>query len=323
MKLYVATRVVSGLIVVAAIVVVMFFLMRLLPGDPIKALVGDFPAPPEYVEEIRRRFGLDRPLLEQFTLYVGQLLQGNLGYSFLHGEAVLPMLLRRAAFSMALIIPSLIIANVIGVALAVAAARRAGTAADAGIRSLSLLAFSIPVFWMAQMLIVVFAIQLRILPAQGVTSPGGHNDLFALLTDVLAHSIMPVFVVSTHFVALVAIVGRASVLDALQENFVLTARAKGLSPNRVLWRHVLPAAAGPIVTVIGYQWGQALTGTILAEAVFAWPGLGSAFVSAIASRDHPVLLGIFLLASISVVVANLIADLVHAKIDPRIRTAAT
>lgn len=321
MRSYVISRIGWGALVVAAIVAVTFFITHILPGDPIQALVGDYPAPQAFVDQVRHQYGLDRPLPVQFVLYVTQLAQGNLGYSFAGQQAVLPLVLNRALLTLLLMIPSLVIASVLGVVLAVSAARRAGTAYDAAIAAISLFGYSVPVFWLAQVLIVLFAITFSLLPAQGMTSVFGSTTALATAVDVVRHAVLPVFSLVIYYLATVARVGRSSVYDALQQDFVLTARAKGLSMRRVMWTHVLPSAMGPIMTVIGYQFAYALTGAILVETVFAWPGLGSLFVASISKRDEPVLEGIFLLAAVSVVVVNLVTDIVHTIADPRVRAA--
>jgi peptide/nickel transport system permease protein len=323
MRSYIASRLGWGALVVGAIVVVTFFITHGLPGDPVQALVGDYPAPQAFVDEVRAQYGLDRPLPVQFLLYIEQLVQGNLGYSFAGQQAVLPLILGRALFTLLLMIPSLVIASVLGVVLAVAAARRAGTAYDAAIAGVSLFGYSVPVFWLGQVLIVLFAITFSVLPAQGMTSSFGSSTAAGVVVDVLRHSVLPVFSLVIYYIATVARVGRSSVYDALQQDFVLTARAKGLSMRRVMWTHVLPSAMGPIITVVGYQFAYALTGAILVETVFAWPGIGTLFVASISKRDQPVLEGIFLLAALSVVAVNLLTDIVHTLADPRVRASVS
>jgi peptide/nickel transport system permease protein len=189
---------------------------------------------------------------------------------------------------------------------------------DHGITALSLFGYSVPIFWLGQIFIVVFAIDLRLLPAQGITSLRAPSTGVGAVFDVLWHLVLPLFSVMIYYIAIVARVARASVLEALHQDFVLTARAKGLTSRYVLWRHVLPNALIPVITVIGYSFGSSLTGAILVETVFAWPGLGSLFVTAITNRDYPVLEGILLFAGVMVVGANLLTDLLYALIDPRI-----
>jgi peptide/nickel transport system permease protein len=216
-------------------------------------------------------------------------------------------------------LPALAVASVIGVMLGVAAAPRAGSAGDSAITAISLFGYSVPVFWLGQLLVIVFAIRLGLLPAEGMYSTREEYTGFDAVLDVLRHLVLPAFSVTIFYVAVVARVARASVLEALNCDYVLTARAKGLSRRYVLWRHILPNAMLPVVTVIGYNFGYALTGAILVETVFGWPGLGSLFITSITNRDYPVLQGIFLLVSVSVVLTNLLTDIVYACLDPRVR----
>lgn len=319
---YVTKRLGWALATVLAILVINFLVIHLTPGDPIQALVGDFPAPPEYIAQVRREFGLDEPLFVQLWLYLVNLAQGNLGYSFVYRQPVLGLILGRAPNTLLLMIPALVFATLIGVVLALAAAPRAGGAADSGLTAISLFGYSVPVFWLAQVLIVALAVGLGWFPTQGMISLRAPPTGLGYLTDLLWHLVLPVACVMTYFIAVVARVARASVLQALHEDYVLTAQAKGLTRRRILWRHILPNALIPVVTIIGYNFGYSLTGAILVESVFAWPGLGGLFISSIANRDYPVLQGIFLFSGTLVVLANLVTDLLYTVIDPRVRYAS-
>ena len=301
------------------ILVVNFLVIHLAPGDPVQALVGDFPAPPGYLEQIRHDFGLDQSLWVQLVRYGQNLLQGHLGYSFANRQPVLDLILARAGTTLILMIPGLIAASVLGVVLALAAAPRAGSAFDSGITALSLFGYSVPIFWLGQLLVILFAVDLGWLPAQGMMSLRGNATGWGHVRDVAWHLVLPAFSITIFFVAVVARVARASIVGVLSEDVITTAMAKGLSRRAILWRHVLPNAMIPVVTVIGYSFGYSLTGAILVETVFAWPGLGSLFVASIGNRDYPVLQGILLLSAIMVVLANLATDLVYALLDPRVR----
>src|SRR5690349_9316092 len=305
--------------ILIVILIVNFLIIHLAPGDPVQALVGDFPAPPGYLEQIRHDFGLDQSLWVQLVRYGQNLLQGRLGFSFANRQPVLSLLLARAGTTLILMIPGLVAASVLGVVLALAAAPRAGTAFDSGITALSLFGYSVPIFWLGQLLVILFAVDLGWLPAQGMTSLRGSATGWAYVRDVAWHLVLPAFSITIFFVAVVARVARASIVGVLSEDFITTAMAKGLSRRTILWRHVLPNAMIPVVTVIGYSFGYSLTGAILVETVFAWPGLGSLFVASIGNRDYPVLQGILLLSAVMVVLANLATDLVYALLDPRVR----
>lgn len=318
---YILSRLAWAGPIVLAIVVTTFLIIHIVPGDPIQALVGDFPSPPGYIEQVRKDFGLDQPISTQLWLYLGNLAQGNLGYSFSNRQPVLDLVLDRSRYTLLVMIPALSFAALLGVVMALAAAPRAGGFFDSGITALSVVGFSIPIFWLGQLLVIAFAIQLPWLPAQGMVSARLSLEGWAYARDVLWHMVLPVFSVTIFYVAIVSRVARASVLEALSQDFVLTARAKGLSRREVLWRHVLPNAMIPVITVIGYNFGHSLTGAILVETVFAWPGLGNLFITSIGNRDYPVLLGIFLVTALAVVVANLITDILYAVLDPRVRSS--
>lgn len=311
---YIVWRTFWGLVMVLGLVIVDFLITHLLPGDPIDALVGNFPAPPDYIARVRHDFGLDQSLLAQLGHFLVNLAQGNFGFSFVNREPVLPLILDHASTTLILMLPSLVLATLAGLALAVAATSQRGRAIDSLLTGVSLAGHSIPVFWLAQILIVVFAIKLQWLPAQGMRSIRTSEPLL----DLLRHLVLPAFCITIYYVAVVARVARASMLEILHQDFILTARAKGISRRAVLWRHVLRNAAVPVITVVGYNFGTSLTGAILTETVFAWPGLGELFINSIANRDYPVLSGTFLLASITVVTANVVTDAMYAIADPRI-----
>jgi peptide/nickel transport system permease protein len=319
MTSFILWRVVLAIPVIFAVLVVSFFLTHIVPGDPVTALVGDYPAPAEYVEQVRRNFGLDRPLPVQFGLYMKHLLQGDLGYSFANQQPVLSLVLQRAGKTLLLMIPALVLASAGGILLGLLAATRRSRLADVALTSMSMLGYSMPVFWLGQILIIVFAVELQWLPAQGMLSVRGVASGWPQIQDFVAHWILPGFAATLFYAAVVARVARASVLEALNQDFVTTAEAKGLARWQVLGKHVLPNALMPVISIIGYNFGNAITGTILIEAVFAWPGLGGLFVSAIGARDYPVLEGIFLIAAVTVILANLLTDLVYVLIDPRVR----
>src|SRR5215471_8240350 len=312
MRHYLLMRLAWAIPTIVAIAILNFLIVHLAPGDPTQALVGDFPTPPGYVEQIRHDYGLDQPLPVQLWRYVGNLAHGNLGFSFANHRDVLTLILERTRFTLLLVLPALALAALLGIVVALAASPRAGTVTDYGITALSLFGYSVPIFWLGKIFIVVFAIDLRLLPAQGMTSLRAPSIGAGAVLDVLWHLVLPLFSVTIYYVAIVARVARASVLEALHQDFVLTARAKGLTSRRVLWRNVLPNALIPVITVIGYSFGSSLTGAILVETVFAWPGLGSLFITAITNRDYPVLEGILLFAGVMVVLANLLTDLLYA-----------
>ena len=321
MRNYLLSRIGWGLLIILCILVLNFLIVHMVPGDPIQALLGDFPVPPGYAEQIRAEFGLDQPISTQLGLYLLNLLQGNLGFSFANRMPVLDLIVARLGPTLLLMLPALFFAAVLGVFMGVTAAPRAGSVQDSALTALSLFGYSVPIFWLGQMLVIVFAIQLGWLPAQGMKSMRDDHEGWAAVWSLMRHLALPGFSVMIFYIAIVSRVARASVAEALHHDYVLTAKAKGLSGRTILWKHVLPNAIIPVVTVIGYNFGHSLTGAILVETVFAWPGIGSLFITSITNRDYPVLQGIFLLAAVSVVVINILTDLLYAVLDPRVRTS--
>lgn len=318
---YLLSRLAWGALIVLAILVLNFLIVHMVPGDPLDALLGDFPVPPAYAAQIRADFGLDKPLSTQLGLYLTNLLQGHLGFSFANRMPVLDLILNRLGPTMLLMFPALLCATALGVLLGVTAAPRAGSAQDSAITAISLFGYSVPVFWLGQMLIFVFAIRLGWLPAQGMVSVRDQYTGLPAAFDVIRHLVLPAFCVTIFYIAIIARVARASVAEALHHDYVLTAKAKGLSRRRILWTHVLPNAIIPVITVVGYNFGLSVTGAILVETVFAWPGIGSLFIASITNRDYPVLQGIFLLTAVFVVAVNIITDLLYAFVDPRVRSS--
>jgi len=317
---FLISRIVIAIPVVLAIVAISFLLLRLVPGDPVTALIGEYPAPPEYIDKIRQDFGLNQSLAMQFWLFISHLMKGDLGFSFANRQEVTALLAERAGRTLMLMIPGLVCSSVLGIALALIGARKPGGAVDTFITTFSLISYSTPIFWFGQLLIIVFAVSLQWLPAQGMLSLRNFGaGPLATAWDFVLHWLMPGIAITLFYGGIVARVARASLREALGQDFMSTALAKGLSEREALRIHALPNAMVPIASVIGYNFGHALTGTIMVEAVFGWPGLGGLFLTSISSRDYPVLQGIFLLAAMTVVIANLVTDIVYGLIDPRIR----
>lgn len=315
---YVVRRLLQAIPLLLGVVVVNFTIIQLAPGDPVNALVGDFPAPEEYVRQVRKDFGLDRSKPEQLWAYLANLARGNLGFSFANRQPVLAVIGERIPATALLTLTALVFAAVAGVALGVLSARRPYSWLDNVTSAVALVGFSLPVFWLAQILIIAFALWLGWLPAQGMESLREPQQGLGRVLDVGAHLLLPALALSARFLAINSRITRASMLEVLGRDFVTTARAKGLGEGRVLTRHALPNAMLPVVTIIGYNFGFALAGSALVETVFGWPGIGRLLYDSIAARDYPVLLGIFLVVASCVVVANLITDVLYAWLDPRI-----
>ena len=315
---YVARRLLQALPLIGLLLVVNFVLIHAAPGDPITYLAGQS-GDPAYFAEMRARYGLDRPIPEQLGLYLTNVLRGELGYSFAYSQPVLQVVLGRLPATLLLMLTALTLATALGLWLGVLAARRAETALDHAIAAFTLVGYSVPAFFLGQLLIIVFAAGLGLLPVQGMTTARGGYSGLAYGLDVLRHLVLPAATLGLLQLALIVRLTRAGLLEALGQDYVRTARAKGLNRSAVLYRHALRNALLPIVTVVGGHVGTVLTGAVLTEIVFAWPGLGRLLFDATLSRDYPLLMAIFLLLSISVILANLVTDLVYVVIDPRVR----
>ena len=319
---FVLRRLLHAVPLLVAVVVLNFLLIALTPGDPITLLVGDFPAPPEYIEQMRREFGLDQPVWVQMLRYLGKVLRGDFGYSFANQQPVASLILERLGATLELTMSALAFASVAGIVCGVIAARSAARSRrgllDSAIQGAASAGYSIPDFWLGQLLILVFAIWLGWLPSQGNAPVRGSAPGFAGFVQHLSYLVLPAFALSLRYLTLIARITRAAMLEVMNADFILASRARGAGEWTVVVVHALRNAAAPVITVIGYNVGFVLAGSALIEAVFAWPGIGRLLYESISKRDYPVMLAILLMVSATVVVANLLTDIVHRLIDPRI-----
>jgi len=297
------TRLVSALVVVLGVCTLVFLLIHLVPGDPVEAMLGENAQVADR-EALRQALGLDRPLGEQYLAYLQRLARLDLGLSFQDRRPVAAILGERLPATLELTLAALGLALLLALPLGVLAARHRGSPLDSGAMGLSLVGISIPNFWLGPLLILVFSLWLGWTPVSGREGP--------------ASLILPALTLGTGMAAILARMVRGSILEVLGEDYVRTARAKGLSERRVLWGHALRNAWLPILTLIGLQLGGLLGGAVITETVFAWPGVGSLLVEAIQSRDYPVVQACVLLVSLSYVFVNTLTDLVYSWVDPRI-----
>jgi len=297
------TRLVSALVVVLGVCTLVFLLIHLVPGDPVEAMLGENAQVADR-EALRQALGLDRPLGEQYLAYLQRLARLDLGLSFQDRRPVAAILGERLPATLELTLAALGLALLLALPLGVLAARHRGSPLDSGAMGLSLVGISIPNFWLGPLLILVFSLWLGWTPVSGRVGP--------------ASLILPALTLGTGMAAILARMVRGSILEVLGEDYVRTARAKGLSERRVLWGHALRNAWLPILTLIGLQLGGLLGGAVITETVFAWPGVGSLLVEAIQSRDYPVVQACVLLVSLSYVFVNTLTDLVYGWVDPRI-----
>ncbi len=316
---YIAGRAVQAMPLLLGIIIVNFLLIALAPGDPVTVLLGEYPAPPEYVARLREQFGIDQPVLVRLGRYILNVLRGDLGFSFAYRLPVVRLVLERLGNTLILMGTAMTVAAVAGVLLGVAAARRPRSPLDTTATGASLIGYSIPEFWLGQLLVLLFAVTLAWLPAQGIRSTRETYSGLAAAADFARHLILPAAALSFRYIALIARITRASMLEVMHQDYILAARARGTGEGRVLWRHGMRNAATPVVTVIGYNFAFILAGSALVETVFGWPGIGRLIYDAILQRDTPVLLGVLLLVSATVVVVNLLTDIAYAYLDPRVR----
>ncbi len=311
-------RLLLAIPVVLGIVVLNFFLIHLAPGDAASVLAGESgAASPEYMEQLRHKFGLDRPLLAQFGVYLLNMAHLDLGYSFRNDSPVASLIVDRLWPTGLLMLTAFAAALAIGTLLGLVAATGRNSWRDGIISLLSLVAYATPGFWLGLMMIVVFAIRLGWLPTSGYDTVGADNEGWDEVWDVGRHLVMPAVALALFYLAVYARVMRASVLEQIGMDYVTTARAKGQTEARVMTGHVLRNALLPVVTMAGVQAGNLIGGSIVVETVFGWPGIGTLAFNALQSRDLNLLLGIFFVSACLVVVINLVVDLVYVGLDPR------
>lgn len=309
---YIARRLVATLPVMAMVAVVVFAILRLTPGDPAAIIAGDS-ATTEQLEQMRVHMGLDQPVHVQFLVWVLQLLRGDLGVSLISGIPVASIIGDRIGPTVALGTSIIVFSIIVAIPLGVIAAWRQGSGLDRAIMAFSVFGFSVPVFVIGYLLIMVFAITLDWLPVQG------YRPLAEGVWPFLQRLILPTLALSTAYIALIARITRTSVLEVMGEDFIRTARAKGLSETSVLKRHALPNSAVPIVTIIGVGVAALISGVVVTESVFNLPGLGRLVVEAVLARDYPVIQGLILFFSFVYIMINLVVDVLYTVFDPRIR----
>lgn len=315
---YVGWRLLQVVPTAAAILLIGFLLIHVAPGDPVVALAGQN-GDAEYYAFIRDKFGLDEPLPEQLATYASQVVQADLGTSYLQGRPVATIIAERIPATLLLSVTALVLSSVVGVALGSLAASRPHGLVDVATTGVTLAIYAAPVFWLGQLAILVFAAGLGWFPVQGMTSARSDSIGWAAALDVARHLALPALVLASQEIAPVFRLTRVGLIDELRSDHVRTAWAKGLRRRRVLVNHALRRPLVPVTTVIGGRAGHLLSGAIVTEIVFGWPGLGRLLLSSLQSRDTPVVLGIFLVVALFVVVANLATDLTYRWLDPRVR----
>lgn len=312
-------RLVISVPVLLGIVILNFLLVQLADGDAASVLAGEAGgAPPEYLAQLRQQFGLDQPLYIQLWRYITDMLTLDLGHSFRFGAPVLDVILERLGATLLLMGCAFTLSLLIGVLLGVVAATAVNTWKDQLISIIAVIAYATPLFWLGLMLILLFSVQLNWLPTSGMEDVVAFYEGWDRVIDIAHHLILPTLTLSLFYSAIYARMMRASMLEQRGMDYVITARAKGLSDKKITYRHVLRNALLPVVTMAGIQAGAMLGGSVVIEAVFAWPGLGQLAFQALFARDFSLLLGIFFLSACLVVLVNLLVDLIYMVLDPRI-----
>jgi peptide/nickel transport system permease protein len=304
MHRYLIRRLLLTIPVLLGVATLVFSLIHLIPGDPAQAMLGEGAAP-EDVAQLRERLGLDRPLLVQYGSFLQGLARGDLGVSLRNDQPVLQQILERMPATAELAFASMAVAVLIALPLGIIAAVWRGTMVDYGAMTLSLVGISVPNFWLGPLLAIVFAVELGWLPVGG--------------RGTLGHLVLPAATLGAALAAILARMTRASLLEELREPYVLAARAKGVSRTRAVLHHALRNSLIPIVTILGLQFGVVLTGAVITETIFAWPGIGRLLIQSISFRDYPTVQGCVLLIAVTYVGVNLITDLTYGLLDPRIR----
>ena len=318
---YIARRLVYGVVLLVGVLVLNFFLIHAAPGDPAQAIAGEMGgATAELLAQIRANYGLDQPLLTQLAIYLKHVAVGDLGKSYYFNQPVITLIAARVGPTILLVLAAQVIAITVGVAMGVLAARKPHGPMSNFVAIFSTIGYAAPVFWTGIMLIILFASVFPIFPVDGMTSARFSGGYFAYVGDVLYHLALPAFTLAIIFLAQYSRLSRASMIDVLGADYVRTARAKGVSETKVIFKHALRNAVLPIVTVAGLQFGNLISGALLVESVFNWPGMGRLAFDSVLRRDYPTLLGILFFSAVMVVVANLLTDLSYRFADPRIRT---
>jgi peptide/nickel transport system permease protein len=331
MKWYIIKRLLQIIPVILGVTLIAFALIHLAPGDPVRTMLGQH-ATQQEIDDIRAKYGLDQPLYVQYFIWLGDVLQGDLGRSILSHEQVTTEIGSRFPNTIELAIAAMIFAILIGVVAGIISATKQYSVADYSVMGIALFGISMPVFWLGIMLMMIFGVFLGWLPI------GGRIDLLipfqrvtgfmvidsiitgngAALISVLRHLILPAIALGTIPMAIIARTTRSSMLEILRQDFIRTERAKGLSERKVIYKHAIRNAMVPVVTVIGLNFGLLLSGAILTETVFSWPGVGRLVIDSVYARDYPLVIGCILVFALVFVIVNLITDLLYTYIDPRI-----
>lgn len=310
-----------AIITIFFVIVFNYFLFRVLPGDPMAMMMRSPKVSQEAIENMRAMFGLNEPWYTQFFIYMKNLIQGDMGISFLYKKDVWEVIASRIFPTVILLFLAEAAAIVSGILLGILAARKRGTRLDVSALGFSLITYSMPTFWLGMILIVICSVNLRLFPTSGMMSAGETLSANAAsIADLGVHLVLPVLTMALVLIGEYTLTMRNTAIDVLEEDYITTAKAKGFSDKYILRRHVLPNAMLPMITIIAINLGLIVGGAIQVETIFSWPGLGRLTYDALTARDYPLLQGLFLLVTVCVVLANFIADILYSYIDPRVKS---
>ena len=318
---FILQRLIYAIPLIFVVIVAMFSLLHLIPGDPVQALVGDFPVPPAYRQAIEEKYRLNDPFIVQVGNYLAAVVQGDFGFSYQNQRPVLGLVLERAPRTILLASIGFAVAIPLGMLIGVLAGTTRSASADKFWTTSALVAYAIPTFWLGQLLVMLFALRLGWFPTQGIGPLVSRAHGFDWVLERARYLTLPVLAFAIHEGMRFARIMRASVIDTLSQGYIITARAKGLSRSQIIRRHVLRNSSLPMVTIAGYAFGSALSGAVLLETVFTWPGLGLLMVDSIRLRDNLTVIGVVIFSAGAVILMNLVVDILYAILDPRIRTA--
>ncbi|MEZ5659177.1 MAG: ABC transporter permease [Burkholderiaceae bacterium] len=321
MKLAIVQRILLGLVLVVAVIVLNFMLLQAAPGDVVDAMLAEAGGgDPKLAAELRESYGLDQPIYVQLFKYLGRVLSGDLGHSFYYDDTVAHLILNALPTTLMLAMTALILAVFIGTLFGVYAAIKPQGLFSHFVTMFSLLGYATPVFWLGMIVLLVFALYLPWFPAYGIRSLPEPDTAIDRVLDIINHLVLPVFTLAVLYLANYSRIARASMLDVLGADYIRTARTKGMSEFVVIFKHALKNAALPVVTLAGLQLGQVFSGAVLVETVFSLPGVGPLLYESIVRRDYPVILGVLFGAAVTTIVANIITDLIYSRMDPRIQS---
>jgi peptide/nickel transport system permease protein len=319
---YLARKLLQLLTTLFAVIAFNFLLFRVLPGDPIQLYARSGHLTPQAAEQLRRQFGLDKSVLEQFVIYLKELAHGNLGFSLTYRRPVADIVLERLANTVLLVGAATVLVVMIGVFLGVVSASRRGSRFDSATVFGSLVLWSMPTFWVGLLLVFSFGVWWQVLPITGISTAGAtYSSPLGAPLDVARHLILPTLTLALVDIGQFVLITRSSLIDVMTEDFITTAKAKGMPRRRVVWRHGVRNAMLPVVTASVLYIGLVVGGAIQVETVFSWPGMGELTYDAVLRRDYPVLEACFLLFAVTVIVANFLSDLAYLWLDPRVREA--